>query len=314
MKNKFWVFSLLLLFYSVSFAQFVNTEHNVNRFLKKLDASVTLGSTGIGVELSSPINNCLKLRAGFDIMPEFESDLKFLIQVGADGEYSDERFQRLSEMLEGFTGYKVDNKVYATGKPTFHNAKVLLDIFPFKNKKFHFTAGLYYGSSNVAEAVNKMEEMSSLLAVGMYNTMYDKAENDEPIIVIGDIAIYRPDLVDYGRMGVFLGTRNSDDKPYIMEPDKNSMVSAKMKVNKFRPYLGFGYGSTLMNSNDKYKISFDCGIMFWGGTPKLIAHDGVDLVRDIRNIPKGNVRKYVNIVKKMDCYPVINLKISRRLF
>ncbi len=60
--------------------------------------------------------------------------------------------------------------------------------------------------------------------------------------------------------------------------------ACKIKVNNFRPYLGFGYGGKLSNRSDRNWISFDCGAMFVGGTPRIITHDGVDLAKDVKNI------------------------------
>ena len=122
-------------------------EHNL---FQHLDASVTLGSTGIGVDVSSPIGNYVNLRAGFDFMPHFHHDMTFEVQVGDDPTQSEPKFRRLSGLLEGLTGYKVDNKIDMVGEPTFYNFKLLADVFPLKNnKKWHITAGFYIGSSKI---------------------------------------------------------------------------------------------------------------------------------------------------------------------
>ena len=52
--------------------------------------------------------------------------------------------------------------------------------------------------------------------------------------------------------------------------------------------------------------------MFWGGKPKVVTHDGVDLVHDVNNL-NGKVKNCVNMIKAFSAYPVINLRISRRL-
>ena len=154
--------------------------------------------------------------------------------------------------------------------------------------------------------------MPSLFAVKMYNSMYDKAANDEPILEMGDFALWGDQLLEYGRMGIGMG-KKADGTTYRMEPNEKSMVSAKMKVNSFRPYLGFGYGSSMMNNNNKYSISFDCGVLFWGGTPSVLTHDGTNLSKDVKNIP-GKVGDYVDMAKQFKVFPVIEVRISRRLF
>lgn len=98
-----------------------------------------------------------------------------------------------------------------------------------------------------------------------------------------------------------------------MEPDANNMVSCKIKVNSFRPYLGFGYGGKLSNRSDRNWISFDCGFMFWGGTPKVLTHDGVDLAKDVTDI-SGRVGNYVSLFKCFKALPVLELRLTHRIF
>ena len=74
----------------------------------------------------------------------------------------------------------------------------------------------------------------------------------------------------FGRMKVQLGNYVDTGAPCYVEPDENNMMTAKVKVNNFRPYLGFGCGGRLFKNNDKYRISFDAGVMFWGGTPQIL--------------------------------------------
>jgi hypothetical protein len=91
------------------------------------------------------------------------------------------------------------------------------------------------------------------------------------------------------------------------------MCKAEMKVNSFKPYLGFGYGGNLIKGNDRCKISFDCGALFWGGTPSIKTHDGTDLTKDVENI-RGKVGDYVDLAKKIKVFPVLNLRVAYRLF
>ena len=142
-------------------------EHNI---FQHLDASVTLGSTGVGIDVSSPMGDCFQLRGGISVMPKFDYKMNFAVQLGENNDV--EKFNTLSGALESLTGYKVNNSVDMIGNPTWWNAHLLVDVFPFKNKHWHFTAGVYLGSSKVAKAYNTTEDMPSLLAVGIYNQMY----------------------------------------------------------------------------------------------------------------------------------------------
>ena len=299
-------------------------EHDI---FQHLDASVTLGSTGIGFDVSSPMGEYAKLRAGFSFMPHIHYSTRFEVQVGENPTESQSKFQTLSGLLRDMTGYEVDNKIDMVEVPTYYNFNLLVDVFPFKdNKHWHFTAGFYLGNSTIGKAYNTTEDMPSLVAVGIYNNMYEKALRMEPFVTVntnGGSYVWTDDIEiqqqlydkfsQYGRMGVRIGNHVSDGSPYTIEPDENSMVKAKVRVNAFKPYLGFGYGGRLFKGDDRYTISFDCGAMFWGGTPSILTHDGTDLAKDIENI-KWNVGDYVDFIKGFKVFPVLNVRVTRTIF
>jgi hypothetical protein len=91
------------------------------------------------------------------------------------------------------------------------------------------------------------------------------------------------------------------------------MVKADMKVNAFKPYIGFGYDGRLVKGNDRLHVGFDAGIMFWGGKPCLYAHDGTDLIKDVENIT-GKVGDYVDQMSKLVIYPVANVRFTYTIF
>ena len=333
-----------------------------------LDFGVTLGSTGAGFELAMPATEWARIRTGMSYMPKVEMPMTFGIQVGDDLATSSAKFNRLSGYLSDITGNKVKQEVEMTGRPTFWNWNVMVDVFPLKNNRhWHVTAGFFLGPSKVAEAYNKTESMASLLAVDIYNNMYDRVVaspvlndpdyffDNNVLEVLGDIQLLRnlgvtnpknfpaelkdfylnpdknvvktayQDIASYGRMGVNMGVYKRDitddegnvihkkGEVYMMEPDDNSMVRADMKVNAFKPYFGIGYDGRLTKHNDHLSIGFDAGIMLWGGTPSLKAHDGTDLIHDVEGIG-GKVGDYISTIEKFKVLPLLNLRISYRLF
>lgn len=313
--------------YSVLISLFVILQSASAQYFKHLDCSVTAGTTGIGLDVASPIplqigkDECLQLRAGFAFMPHFNRTMNFGIQAyDAENGLLTTKFDKMAELMHSFTGYNVKDNVDMVGHPTYYNFKLLVDAFPLHDKRWHFTAGFYIGNSVIAKAENSIEDMTSLLSVGMYNRIYDFVRNemyyDEPIYgdfyldpEVGDML--RDKMMNYGRMGLHMGDYK-DGTPYMLEPDANGMVKAKIKVNRFKPYIGFGYGDVL-KGDKKYRISFDCGLMFWGGTPRVVTHDGTDLAHDVENV-RGKVGDYVDVAKAFKVFPVLNLCISRRLF
>lgn len=323
-------------------------EHNI---FQHLDVSVTAGTTGIGIDVASPIGEYVQLRAGYEFMPRFTKTFEFDVMIGdqparqydANGNRIETTFDRLSEMLYQYTGYEVDDHIDMIGKPTMNNFKLLVDIFPFKdNKHWHFTGGFYWGPSKFAEAVNTTEAMTSLLSLGMYNQLYERTNHpdkygDVVLVEIPDpknpdipFTIYMTqDMINMfqknGRMGFSLGEFTHDvyDKngnlihsagdKYVLEPDDKGMVRVRAKSNAFKPYLGFGYGGRLLKGRDDWKVSFDAGVWFWGGTPDLYTHDGTNLTKDVTNI-KGQPGSYVDLLKTFKVYPALSVRFTKTIF
>lgn len=362
MRNKVFPFILALMTTCPVAAQEPLFQFN------HMDFGVTLGTTGLGFDVAMPANEWVRLRTGLSYTPKIEVPMTFGIQVGDDASTSQEKFDRLSGYLTNFTGNQVKQEVDMIGRPTMWNWNFMVDVFPLKNNRhWHVTAGFYLGPSKAAESFNKTESMASLMAVDMFNHIYERVINS-PILtdpfyfyehnvvkVLQDIQLLRdlglinsldlpaelnnyyldPDknivktayqnIANYGRMGVHLGVYKRDivdengniihkkGEAYVMEPDENSMVWADMKVNSFKPYIGIGYDGKLLKNDERLHIGFDAGIMFWGGTPQLKAHDGTDLINDVEDIP-GKVGDYVNVMSKFKVYPMANLRISYRLF
>lgn len=301
-----------------------------------LDASVTLGTTGIGFDVSTPVGDYAQLRVGYAFMPSFHKSMYFDVQVGetAESKYDkngnrvETKFEKMAGALEEVTGFKVDDQVEMIGMPTYNNLKVLVDVFPFQeDKRWHVTAGFFLGPSQIAKAYNATEAMPTLLAVGIYNTFRDKtlasyAEGwPYPTVVqFGPFELSDGDIIEqlakrfnrYGRMGVCVG-KFDDGSTYLMEPGVDGMVRATMKANAFKPYLGAGYGGRLLKNNDKFHIAVDLGAMFWGGSPRIVTHDGTDLVYDVSDI-KGKVGDYIKIAKFFKVFPVLDVRLVYNIF
>jgi hypothetical protein len=286
-----------------------------------------------------PVGDYVKLRTGFEVMPRFNYDMNFGVESfdGTGTSIDQSTFNRMAEVLYGLTGFKVDQNVTMKGKPTMWNFKFMVDVYPFKNNKhWHFTAGFHWGPSKIAEAVNAQEDSPSLFAVGMYNHIYDVAYADwvldipTPLIETETTgAVYmdpsmEKTILSMGRIGIPIGKYSHDmtdaqgnvhkkGETYYMQPNENSMVTVEARTNSFKPYLGVGYEGRLIKGNDNYKIGFDAGLMFWGGTPSIITHDGMDLANDVEDI-NGKVGDYVKLIKGVKAFPVLNLRITRRIF
>lgn len=358
---------------------------------RHMDIGITAGSTGIGIDVAMPINDVFSVRAGATFVPHFEKELPFHVEVGdpSEADYqnyvkkgdfsetgnreltfsewkkyeSDRRFNKLSGLLKDFTGIAVDETIDMVGEPCYNQAKVLVDVRPFKNNKhWHFTAGVYFGNSKIAKATNSMQAMISLCAVSMYNSMYWNAYNEQPFYKFGDLSPEFPPQISksfksYGTMAMRIGefkedfyaTKDmyyshdvydfdnyNDDGTYVLLhkrgdieyhkgdlvyhkgdtyriiPNEETMMKAYAKVNPVRPYLGVGYDGAI-SKDKKTTIGFNLGVLFWGGTPNVYTHDGVDMMNDLTNV-NGQVGKYLDLMKKFPVYPLAELRIAHRIF
>ena len=291
------------------------------KLFEHLDLGVSVGTLGINFDAEMPLNNTVKIRAGLSIMPKFTVPLHFNMMTYANGQVSESNFEKAKELLYELAGFEVNRTVTMNCKPNLYSCNVLCDVYPFHKKHWRFTTGFFIGPRKVGTSINAMREMPTLVSTGVYNGMHDYVLETDFIEtpIHGDYYL-DPDVADklkakfeeYGKMGIHVGDFVKDGKPYMMEPDNDGTVRAKALVDAFRPYVGFGYSGDLDKAK-RLKLSFDCGAMIWGGHPKVITHEGVDLTRDVRDIA-GRAGDYVKIIKKMKVYPMINLRISYRIF
>lgn len=329
------------LFVCLSLSSTIASAHGTDqgqqprKLISESTVAVTAGTTGVGFELGVPMHDMLRLRAGATFMPKFRHNMVFTAQVGddekvqydKDGNRLPTRFEKMADMLEGFVGQPVDDKVNMYAVPHLNQFKMMVDVFPFHSKNWYFTAGFFVGKSRVAHAVNNTNETSSLFAINLYNRLY---ENEGEIILGFSVPPeYLIRILTYGKAGFHTGDYVDSQKyynedweewvvghekgdAYMMTPNSDNQVYADAFVTRFRPYFGFGYEGALSKDN-RWKLGFDAGVMFWGGAPSLIDHSGTDLIYDIENV-NGQVGKYINLVRHSKAFPILEIKLTRRIF
>lgn len=149
-----------------------------------LDFGATVNTTGVGFDLAMPVGNYIQIRTGATFMPKFEKDMNFTVELGESGTAVEKatRFAKMQDYMKKFTGLEVSNMVDMIGETNMNNFKFLVDVYPFKNKHWHVTAGFYIGGTNIGKARNSAASMSALLGTSIYNSMYKRVVAQEPII------------------------------------------------------------------------------------------------------------------------------------
>jgi len=331
-------------FAQVDFFHTLQDDYNV---FSHLDVSLTGGSEGLGLDVATPLGDYLQLHTGFSWMPRFEKTVTYSVEIGDNGMISQSRYDQLSGIFQQVTGCELADHIDMVARPSIAHYKLLVDVLPFEKKNWHFTAGFYLGNSKIASASSTAEAVPTMLALNIFNRLIHCAIGEDgegggtfvewgdfslaldPALEskIYDMAVDRTKgyvanyddlsfeeqtalLHQYGTYTLHLGEKVSDGSAYLLSPDEHGMIKMEVKTNRFKPYLGFGYGGSL---NDKYQVSFDCGAMFWGGSPQIIMHDGTDIIHDVTGI-SGTIGTYCDIARQMKVYPVVSLRLTRRLF
>lgn len=348
---------ILLLVSSVTFAQDVAGDTSAlstgqaNESVKpfsSLSLSFTAGTVGLGFDLEAPVTSWLKVRAGASFMPHVNINKgDYVIHVGENPDVAKDT--KIFNTLTELTSYKVNPNVAMERQPVMNNAKLLFDIYPLKNKDWHATVGVYYGSRQLYRGENKLDEGPSLMSFSMYNNLHRMAVNDEPIVV-GKTYVYLADnivekLLEYGSMGIPVGKFANDifddegklihekGSMFNMLPDQNCMITEKSYVNKFKPYVGIGYNGRISSKDPRWMVGFDVGAMFLGSpslvmtrmeqtstynekTDKFVVKNyyyDIDINKDIYDYT-SNFKSKVNFLNSLKVYPVLELRLSYKIF
>lgn len=327
----------------ISIPQTLIPQQQKKNFFNHLDASITVGSTGIGFDLAMPVGDYVQIRTGAAFFPHIKLKMTYGLEMTGDSEKGNDNnnneasntpterttsFEKAARVLKETTGREVSPEVSMWAMPRYNNFKFMVDVFPFKDKRWHITAGFYIGNTNFARAYNRTEDMPNLLSVNLYNHLIDKLKDGGDIFTWEGEAVSIPEQLKEsalrnGYIAVPFGVLKNDvvkdgqlvyhkgDTYYVM-PAEDNMIHTEGYINKFKPYIGFGYGGHLFKGSDTM-ISFDAGMMFWGGSPRLVTHDGVDLVHDLPKI-RGSVGRTVDFVKTFTVFPVFNVRLTQRIF
>ncbi|MCD8288986.1 MAG: hypothetical protein LUC26_03615 [Prevotella sp.] len=172
-------------------------------------------------------------------------------------------------------GYNIPGEVEVEGKTGFTNGKILVDVFPFKRSSFHVTAGAYFGGSTVVKVGNKVD--GALSEINRYNA--NEGINDPIGLELGD---------------------------YLITPDADGNINAKIKTNAFKPYLGLGMGRAVPKK--RVGFMFELGCQFWG-SPKVYCN-GERLEEDKVGESDGGI---IKTLSKIKVYPVMNFRLCGRI-
>lgn len=286
---------------------------------RHLEMSLSVGTAGVGLDLAMPVCKWLQVRLGYDYMPPFKKRFNMNLAGGGEAarQYNEQGnrvrtpFDRISQYLYEQTGMDLQDHIVMTGQMTMRNAKMFLDFFPMTyNKHWHITAGVYWGPEEIAQAENDPVSDRTIALMANYNQNYAEAGSGDAISSYGRLTLYPGDYVHDVQKGLTLHRKGD---PYLPEPTADGKVSISVKSNAIKPYVGVGYTGRLTSSRDDWKVSAELGVMIWGGTPSQRMDDGMNLSKDVMNIP-GTMGSCVRLIEALKVYPVLSVRFAKTLF
>lgn len=239
-----------------------NGASNIQLF-KHLDIALTAGTEGIGLDVATPINDWAQVRAGFSFMPTFNYNMEFGVEMeNVKPEDQNSTFDKMADLMENFCGVRPERHVRMKGTPKLTNFKVLVDFYPLKqNKHWHATAGFYWGNGHIANADVEPISMNSLVAVGMFNSMYKRCMGKEPLIDYGDISVYNEEIQNkfrsYGLINVPNGIYTHD---IVAEQDiywDYTYVNDDMETVHQKGDLRYKKGDVIHKEGETFRLSPD---------------------------------------------------------
>lgn len=185
-----------------------------------------------------------------------------------------------------------DGKGEAKAKLNKFDGKVLLDVYPFGNKlSVHVTGGLFIGGSNLITA-SFIEDSNAPIGAGI-----SKKYN--------------------------WGT--PDQEQWVVKATSNS-IDLRLRTNSIKPYIGIGFGRMVPKPNKRVGVACDLGVQFHG-KPKLEGYatltpgdsqhrweelnaENFDFGEDFHK----DVEDALDIIHKVNVWPVLNIRITGRIF
>ena len=98
---------------------------------------------------------------------------------------------------------------------------------------------------------------------------------------------------------------------YLISPDADGFARAAIKVNKFKPYVGIGFGRSV----PRKRVAFggDLGVKIWGKPGVYEKQSGHDVKVESQDIDDrdGGI---IKTISKISVWPVLTLRLTGRIF
>lgn len=145
---------LLFCFVSIMCAgsnqMFAQNETYKPGIFNSLAVGVSVGTTGIGIDVASPIGSYLAVRAGISFMPNFTYSTD--VDVNIENLYDNAPNVPSNIDVEGGMGRTA--------------GELLLNVYPFKSSSFFVCGGAYFGGGKLIKIKGHSNDLAELIAEG----------------------------------------------------------------------------------------------------------------------------------------------------
>ncbi len=294
---------------------------------RQLGASVEVGTTGIGVNLSYPVvSDHLIVSAGYNF-PSFAytknievgsqyvnkhieqvKEVAGLYDKGVDiiNQFSQKQLPHIGDDVRKIDKITADVKA----KVNFGNFKLMLQYYPTTQNSFYLAAGVFIGNGEMATLTGQIDDQVW--------SIYEKAveANRElgkiPPAIAEDIKTLLHldgDLRPVKNLEEAIRF-NIGDQTFQIRPEDNGHIEAQLKVNKVKPYLGIGFGNSIPQ---RHRCGFQMEIgAYYQSKPKLVSTQEVPY--DIEAIWQKDLADVKDIIQKFSWYPQLTFRFTGKIF
>lgn len=295
--------------------------------LQHLGASIEVGTTGAGVNVSFPvITDRLIVTVGYNfpsvtINSHFDLNASTINSkinaannmIGNYNKVIDENPEGAQKL--GMTKITPINEVdkintEVKAKLNFGNFKLMAEFYPSKSNYFHFTAGLLIGSGEWIDINAQVDEKvwNTYITAMVQNEHIPTLSKNDPKVIEAGIKLNTDihpvaGLEDAAKL-------NIHDETYHLSKDCGGHLNTKLMVNKVKPYIGIGFGSSIPT---KRRLGFQTELgAYYQGKPYFESSAKTEY--DKSAFSSSMVDDIIDNIIYLHWYPQLTFRLTGRIF
>lgn len=278
----------------LAFLVFSTIPSFAQKAFQSLSVGIEAGTSGVGIELALPVvTDYLVFKAGFNA-----PSLTMSFHESVDMEYINSEIDDVNSNLMAIgdpTRFNHFNDADMELRPTvnFSALKFMFEIYPFKKKSFHITAGAFYSMGDLLSASASVDESfwANYKDIRSKVNALNEKYKDTPGYVeatVGDIAF------------------SAGEHTYaVKEKDGKGVMEAALAIPKFRPYVGIGFGRSMPEGH--FAVQFDLGAVYNSSV-------AIDSPNEVDYDPSAYVAVEDVPLKYLSFLPTVSLRLIYKIF